>query len=308
MKRIFIATTTFCQNSKGPLELLKSNGFYVESNNEGRKLYQSELVNIISTYDGIIAGTESYNEEILNHAINLKVISRLGVGIDNIDVNVANKLGINIIVTKTTPAIAVAELSLGLILNLARKISTHNYNLKSGVWKKNMGSLISEKTLGIIGFGKIGKSLFHLTKGFDLKYLIYDINIDSDYLKYDKVEYCTLDNLLVNSDIVSIHANLTADNHKLIDYNALKMMKPTSIIINTSRGEIINENDLVRALKKNLIGGAGIDVFESEPYNGRLIESDKVIMTPHIAAYAQEIRAKMELEAATNLVKEFNKL
>ena len=303
MEKIFIATTTYCQHSLEPLNLLKSHGFHVDTNEKGRKLTDDEISDTVSQYDGIIAGTESYSENILNHAKQLKVISRLGTGVDNIDLKVADRKGINIFNTKTSPALGVAELAFGLILDLSRNISSHNSDLKNGIWEKRMGSLISGKTLGIVGLGTIGKELVNITKGFGLKYLAHDIKIDSEFSDLHQIEYYNLEEVFSKADIVSIHTNLTKKNQNLIDFNLLKMMKPDSILINTSRGEIINENDLIKALKQKRIAGAGLDVFSTEPYRGKLLEFDNIVATPHIAGYTKEIRSKMELEAAKNLVK-----
>ena len=303
MEKIFIATTTYCKHSLEPLNFLKSHGFHVDTNEKGRKLTDDEISDTVSQYDGIIAGTESYSENILNHAKQLKVISRLGTGVDNIDLKVADRMGINIFNTKTSPALGVAELAFGLILDLSRNISSHNSDLKNGIWEKRMGSLISGKTLGIVGLGTIGKELVNITKGFGLKYLAHDIKIDFEFSDLHQIEYCTLEEVFTKSDIISIHTSLTNENQNLIDFNLLKMMKPDSILINTSRGDIINENDLIKALNQKRIAGAGLDVFSIEPYQGKLLEFDNIVATPHIAGYTKEIRSKMELEAAKNLIK-----
>ena len=303
MKKIFIATTTYSKHSVEPLSILESYDFLVDKNDKGRKLADDEIFNIVSYYDGIIAGTESYNASILNQAKHLKVISRLGTGNDNIDLQVANRMGINVFSTKTSPALGVAELAFGLILDLSRNISSHNTDLKNGIWEKRMGSLISGKTLGIVGLGSIGKELVNITKGFGLNYLAYDIKIDSEFSDLHQIEYCTLEEVFTKSDIISIHTSLTKENQNLIGFNLFKMMKQDSILINTSRGQIINEEDLIKALEQKLITGAGLDVFSREPYRGKLLEFENVVATPHIAGYTKDVRSKMELEAAKNLIK-----
>ena len=169
-----------------------------------------------------------------------------------------------------------------------------------------MGSLVSKKTLGIIGLGKIGKKLVEITKGLQLKYLAFDNVKDDLFAKEYSVEYCDLSYLLKNSDIISIHLNMTIENVNLINLSRLKKMKPSSIIINTSRGEIINEHDLEIAVKNGVIAGAGLDVFQEEPYNGPLTNYENVILSPHIGSYAQEIRMAMELEAVNNLIEGLN--
>ena len=301
--KIFISTSTFAQFSSKPLEMLKNKGYDVTLNDFGRKLRQNELLNIVSKFDAIIAGTENYNTKIIDSAKKLKVISRVGIGLDNIDFECADKNGIKIFKTQTTPALPVAELVLGLTLDLLRKISNQNQNLKNGIWTKQMGSLVHGKTLGIIGLGNIGRKLVEITSGMELEYLAYDIIHDEKFAQEYGVQYCNLNELLTRSDVVSIHLSLSDNNKGLISFNQLKIMKNSSILINTSRGEVINEQDLEKAIRENFIAGAGLDVFQEEPYNGKLTKYDNVILTPHIGSYAKEIRITMEIEAVQNLLK-----
>ena len=306
MRRVFISTTTFSQFSNEPIQLLMSQGYDVVHNQLGRKLSEEEIKNEITDYDGILAGTETYSALVLTKATGLKVISRLGVGLDNIDLDFAKKRNIRIYKTQTAPAPAVAELTLGLILNLLRKISEQNHQLKNGIWKKQMGELLTGKTLGIVGMGNIGKQLVKILRGFNLNIIAHDLHQDEKFAKEFNIHYIELDSLLQKSDIVSIHLNLTDETNKLFDYNTFKKMKRNAIFINVSRGEIIDEKGLVKSLDEKLIQGAGLDVFENEPYKGSLVNYDNVILTPHIAAYAKEIRMQMELEAAQNLIKGLN--
>ena len=263
------------------------------------------MVNSLQGHDGVIAGTELYSEEILSQLPNLKVISRLGVGLDNIDLEFAKSMGLKVYKSTTTPALAVVELTLGLILDLLRKINIQNTQLKSGVWKKQMGELFTGKTLGIVGMGNIGKQLVKLLSGFNLNIITHDLYRDKLFAKEHNIQYVELADLLKQSDILSLHLNLTADTNKLFDYNIFKKMKRNAILINASRGEIIHEADLIKALDEKLIQGVGLDVFENEPYNGPLVNYENVIITPHIGSYAKEIRIQMELEASNNLVEGF---
>jgi len=306
MKKIFVSTTTFSQYSNEPIQLLTSQGYDVVHNQLGRKLTEEEIQNDITVYDGVLAGTETYSASVLTEATNLKVISRLGVGLDNIDLDFAEKRNIRIYKTQTTPAPAVAELTLGLILGLLRKISEQNHQLKNGIWKKQMGELLTGKTIGIVGMGNIGKQLVKILRGFNLNIIAYDLHHDEKFAKEFNIRYTGLDSLLQNSDIVSIHLNLTDKTNKLFGYHTFEKMKRDAILINVSRGEIIDEESLIRSLDEKLIQGVGLDVFENEPYKGSLINYDNVILTPHIGAYAKEIRMQMELEAAQNLIKGLN--
>ena len=165
MKKVFVSTTTISKFSTKPIQLLTSQGYDIVYNQLGRKLTDEEIKKDITVYDGILAGTETYSALVLDKATNLKVISRLGVGLDNIDLDYAKTRRIRIYKTQTTPAPAVAELTLGLILNLMRKISHQNNQMKNGTWTKQMGELLTGKTLGIVGLGNIGKQLVKILKG-----------------------------------------------------------------------------------------------------------------------------------------------
>ena len=306
MKKISITTSSFAIHSKEPLDILDENQLQYSLNPFAKKLSGKELLTNAKNAQGIIAGTEIYDEDALISLPKLKVISRLGVGMDNIDLEFAKERGIKVYKTQTTPAPAVAELVLGLMLDLARKISYQNNILKSGIWKKEMGNLLHGKSLGIIGLGTIGKTLVKLVKGFDFKIRAFDLYKDEQFAKENNVTYCNLDTLLSESDIISIHLNLTDETFDLINEKRLGLMKPEAILINASRGEIIDEKAIYDALKTDQIFGAGLDVFKNEPYSGALTELENVILTPHIGSYAKELRIQMEIEAVENMIRGLN--
>ena len=306
MHNIFIATSTFGVHSSEPIKIIGDNGKEFLLNPLSRKMSSDELIKYAQDSQGIIAGTELYTKEVLDKLPHLSVISRLGVGMDNIDRCVAKERGIKLYKTQTTPAPAVAELALGFMLDLARKISYQNNTLKSGIWKKEMGNLLHGKTLGIIGLGTIGKTLVKLVKGFNFNILAFDLYKDEQFAKDHSVNYCNLDTLLSGSDIISIHLNLTDETNQLMDKGRINKMKQGSLLINASRGEMIDEKALYKALKENKIMGAGLDVFNDEPYSGALTELENVILTPHIGSYAKELRIQMEIEAVENLMRGLN--
>ena len=306
MQNILLATSTFAKYNKTPLKIISDMNYEYSFNETGNKLNQSNIINYLKDSVGVIAGTELYSNEILNKLPKLKVISRLGVGMDNVDINAAKEKGVKVFKTQTTPAPAVAELVIGLILDLSRKISHQNNILKSGIWKKEMGNLLHGKTLGIIGLGVIGKTLVKLVKGFNFNIMAFDLFQDEQFAKNHCVDYCDLDTLLSESDIISIHLNLTDETNQLMNAVQISKMKPDSILINASRGEIIDEESLYIALKEKRIMGAGLDVFNNEPYFGPLSKLDNVILTPHIGSYAKELRVQMEIEAVENLIRGLN--
>ena len=211
-------------------------------------------------------------------------------------------MGIKVYKTQSTPAQAVAELVVGLMIDASRKISVQFSDLRHGVWHKQMGELFYGKTLGIIGLGIIGKTLVKLVKGFNFNILAFDIFHDKEFAKDNDVLYCSLENLLHKSDIVSTHLNLSENNIGLMGEKQFAIMKPSSIFINTSRGEVVDEKALYHALISKEIGAAGIDVFQKEPYKGQLKDLKNVVLTPHIGSYAKEIRIQMEIEATKNLI------
>ena len=302
MSEIFLAPATFGHYSFQAIKLLDEYNYKYGTNSIGRKLLPREIVELAYNADGIIAGTEAYSEDVINKLPNLKVISRLGVGLDNIDLKIADEKGIKVFITNS-PAPAVAELILGLMLDIKRRISNQNQNLKEGKWEKKMGSLLQGNTLGIIGLGTVGKALIRLVQGFDFIVLAYDQVKDEKFKKEYNVQYTELNTLLKESDIVSLNINLTDQTKYLINKTRLKLMKSDSVLINTSRGEIVDELALYTALKNGELAGAGLDVFEQEPYSGLFTELENVVLTPHIGSYAKEVRVQMEIEAAQNLIK-----
>jgi D-3-phosphoglycerate dehydrogenase len=257
---------------------------------------------------GVIAGTEKYNRNVLSNCEKLKIISRVGVGTDNIDFLEAEKSDIKICRTETDLSKAVAELAFGLIMDVSRKISFHDQSTKSGVWKKKIGHLVSGKTLGILGLGKIGKALIELTCGFGMRYLAYDQFPDNNFAEKYDVDYVELDQLLSNSDIVSIHMKYDASLLNFLSDGQLSLLKKEAILINTSRGEFIDESALYRCLSENRVFGAGLDVYHDEPYKGELSQLENCVLTPHNGSFVKEIRLKMELEAVENLVNQIKQI
>lgn len=304
--KIKVTTSSFGGSSIEPINILNENFSDIEFNKLNRKLNSDELINFAYNADGIIAGTEIYNKRILNNLQNLKVISRLGVGVDNIDLKETKLRNIKIYKSQTSPAPAVAELTLSLMLNVARKVSNHSQSIKTGIWKKEMGILLRNKTLGIIGLGNIGKNIVKLVAGFKFNIIAFDEFEDKEFSENYNIKYCSLNELISSSDIITVHLSLNEKTNGLISKNYLNRTKKGVIIINTSRGEIIDENALCDLLISNHIYGAGLDVFSEEPYHGPFNELDNVVLTPHIAAYAKEIRIQMELESVNNLLKGLN--
>jgi D-3-phosphoglycerate dehydrogenase len=283
--------------------LLESNGFEVVLNPYGRKLKLEEVATLAKGCVGIIAGTEPLTEEVLRQLPDLNAISRCGTGLDNVDVGAARKRGIAVRTTPDAPTQAVAELTVALILNVLRRINFMDRQVRSGAWSKEMGRLLSGKTVGIIGLGRVGRRVTKLSRSFGVKILASELKPDKKWAEKNKVSLTSLEELLRESDIVTLHIPYTKQNRNLINAKRLKIMKRGAILINTSRGGLVDEDALYQALKGGHLGGAALDAMEIEPYHGSLKELDSVILTPHIGSYAIEARVQMEMEAAKNLIR-----
>jgi len=284
--KVFIATSSFSEHKK----IAKKNPrFSFIENPLKKKLTSSELIGFAKDCDYIIAGTENYNKLTIDNLINLKCLYRLGSGIDNIDINYIKKKNIAFSKSLKTPEVAVAELITGYIFSFYRNINQHDRDLKNKIWQKKMGSLIYGKTLGIIGYGKVGKYLHKILKNLGIKVLINDI-------KKINQKNTNLNTLIKNSDIISINMNYSK-KHKLLNKKRLNLCKKNCLIINTSRPEIVDNEYLFQLLKKKKILGACMDVFDTEPYYGKFTKLDNVILTPHIGSYSIEIRSEMEKKA-----------
>lgn len=301
--KILISSRSFGKKDISAIGMLKNHGLEPILNPYGRKLNENELIDLIDNETiGLIAGTENITSRIMKHAVSLKVISRYGVGLDNVDLESAKRCGIIVKNTPEAPSQAVAELALGLILDLSRQISKMNHDVKSDQWRPIMGNLVSGKTIGIVGLGIIGKKLVGLLESFHGNILVCDPYPDNKFIKQHKLKLVSLKELIKKSDIISLHVSLTDKTRDIIDKKELSSMKQNVIIINTARGGLINEEALVDALEKKTIGSAAIDAFEKEPYDGRLKEFENVLLTPHVGSYAKESREKMEFETVENLL------
>lgn len=295
--KIAITTSSFASFSLEPIELLNQAGFDPVLNPYGRKMKEGEIIELLPGCAGMIAGTEPLSRAVLCELPDLKVISRCGSGIDNVDLDIAEQRGIVVINTPFGPTLAVAELTLALVLSLLRKVPQMDRELRAGVWKKHMGNLLKGKRLGLIGFGRIGQAVASVFSPLGVEIAFNDpVCASKEYSKMDIID------LLPWADILSIHCSKTGGECSFFTKEQLSTMRRGSWIINASRGGIVDEVALYEMLKTGHIAGAAVDVFEREPYEGPLTELPNVILTPHIGSYAMESRIQMEIDAVRNLI------
>jgi D-3-phosphoglycerate dehydrogenase len=299
MKRILTSTSTFNRSNfrAEDLAALERAGFDIIDNPHGRKLTEDEAVELLDGVVGLIAGLEPLNARVLQSAANLRVVSRVGIGLDTVDLTVAAERGIHVMNTPEPPAQAVAELTIGHILGSLRHISRVDRAIRSGVWKGEFGALLSGKTVGVIGYGRIGRRVATLLDAFDANVVVHDPLVDEP-----GISFVSLDELIHSSDIVTLHIPYTSENHHVINSQRIAAMKPGAIVVNVARGGLIDEAALIEALSNGTLGGAALDCFEDEPYSGPLITLDNVQMTAHMGTYAAETRGQMERQAASQLV------
>ena len=301
--KAFVSTHPFSQFSERPSTYAQENGIQVRMNPLNRKLTSEELATYIEDSEILIAGTEKITSEVLERSKNLKFIARVGIGLDGVDFEKCQERGIRVSNTPDAPTIAVAELCVALMIEQSRRIHFTSSNLKNGIWHRHMGSLIRGKTVGIIGFGRIGKTLASLLGGFGARIVYYDIEKDIAAANFLHTEYVPFKELLRISDIVSVNCPLSKETEGMISGQELSLMKKNSILINTARGGIVDEGALYSFLREKRIAGAAVDVFEEEPYSGELRNLDNCVLTCHMGASTIESRNEMEITAVEEVVR-----
>lgn len=307
---IGVTTVAFSKN-KELINELNSKGFKKILFNEVQKRFtKDELIEFLSKCNIAIIGLDKITEEILVKLPNLKAISKYGVGLDNIDFEACKKYGVNVLYTTGINKRSVSELTLGCILSLLRNIYVSSNLLKKNIWEKNGGVQLTNKTVGIIGVGNIGKDLVQLLQAFNCKILVNDIINQDEYYKNNNLIENSKEEIFKNADIITIHTPLNDSTKYMINKKSLSIMKPNAIVINTARGEIINQEDLKWALQNNIIAGAAMDTYEIEPPEDlEFLNLPNLINTPHIggnAIEAVEAMGKSAIENILNWIKNGN--
>lgn len=300
--KVLLSPSSFGEVSARPKKLLENAGYILVENPYGRKLTESEVVELAIDCVGIVAGLEPLNSNVIDKLPNLKCISRVGVGMDNVDIEYANSKNIKVLNTPNGPTRAVAELTMGMVFSLLRRIPQADSNLKKQIWKKETGNLLYEKKIGIIGLGRIGRMVAEMFRALGNPVVGYDIFPETKWAERNNVELCEFKEVLEQSDIITLHVPGSNDKKPIITKTELEYCKQSSIIINITRGGVIDEIALYNALIRGNIKGAAIDVFEEEPYKGPLTTLENVILTPHIGSYASEGKLQMEIDSVENLI------
>ncbi len=301
--KVLVTPRSFGSTSSRPKELLEEKGYELIYNDLDRPYKKEEMLEIVKELDGIIIGIDYFGKEIIEEASKLRVISKYGVGVDNINLDKAAEKNIVVTNTPTANNDAVADLAFAHMMALARRIPEADRETKAGKWKKIIGKSVWGKTLGVIGLGKIGRALVKRARGFNMDILAFDVYADQGYAVKNNVHYVELGELYQQSDFISIHTPLNEATKNIISTKELKEMKNSAFLINTSRGGIVDEEALYHALKSGEIKGAALDAYVNEPPEGSpLRKMDNVIMTSHNGAYTEEAIANMGIQAAENLI------
>jgi len=299
--KILITPRSLSKNGHPGLMDLKTAGYEVLTPFSGVMPSKEQLEEVLPGCIGYLAGVEKVSAELLEKCPNLKVISRNGVGIDNVDTKVAEKMGISLKITPGANSRGVAELTMGLMFSLIRSIPQTNSSIKAGKWDRHKGMEIQGKTLGVIGTGMIGQQVISMAAGMGMKILAYDLYPNESLGNRYDVKYCSMEELLSKSDIVTLHC--PAGDNPLVDETALSQMKQGSYLINTARSALIYDESVLTALESGKLSGYAVDAFDKEPPElTSLLQHNKVITTAHIGGFTTESVDRATFAAVKNLL------
>lgn len=301
--KVIVTARSFGKTDDQAKNILEQNGCKIVKIEAVNGPVEEQIKKEIVDSDAVIAGLDDYTEEIIKSGKRLKVISRYGVGYDKVDLETAKKNNVAVTITPGANGDSVADMAMALMLDVARNVSYMDRSMKEKNQQRPNGVEMWQKTLGVIGAGRIGQGVARRCKGFDMQVLCYDMYENELFKKEVGAEYVNLNTLLKKSDFITIHSPLTPETENMIDKKAFAIMKKEAIIVNTARGGIINEKDLYQALKSGEIRGAGLDATVKEPpYDSKLLTLDNCIITPHAGAATKEASNKMSVLAAQNVV------
>ncbi len=308
MGKILVTPRSATATPHPSLERFKAAGHEVVFATPGKQPTEEELLQVLPGCVGYLAGVEKISARVLEAAVALKVISRNGVGIDNIDLAAAEKQGIAVCKALGANSRGVAELTMAHILSLVRWVPFSDQAIKAGGWERRKGGELCCKTLGLLGCGNIGKLVAKAAFGFNMKVLAYDVMPDSSFKPEGEFSFASLDEVLRQSDVISLHCPALPDGKPLLDTAALACMKKGVFIVNTARAELIDDEALAAALESGQVAGAALDVFKVEPpTEDPLVKRDRIVATPHIGGYTKESVDRAMQQAIDNVLSELGK-
>lgn len=303
MNKILVTPRSLTRGGDPSLDLLKEAGYEVVFSTPGKQPGEEELIRLLPGCVGYLAGVEKISARVLEAAEDLRVISRNGTGIDNIDTDAANRLNIRICRTKGANARGVAELTIGLIFALVRSIPFSDANLKNEKWERRRGIELENRTLGLIGCGEIGKRVALLATGMGMKVLAFRRHPDYSFSP-DNFSYVSLEDLYRQSDIISLHCPPLESGKPMIGKDVIAKMKKGVYLVNTARAALLDEDAVLEGLESGQIAGVAVDVFAQEPPSDyRLVKYNRVVATPHIGGYTSESVSEATRQAVDNLLK-----
>ena len=300
--KVLTSPSSMGQCGTAPFDLLKSSGYEIINNPYGRKLTEDEVIELAKGCVGIVAGVEPLTARVMDALPNLKCISRVGVGMDNVDLEYAKQKGIIVVNTPEGPTRGVAELTLAMTMALLRRIPQADAAMKQHLWKKQIGNLILDKKIGVIGLGRIGRAVAELFRGIKNPVIGYDPYANKEWAQENGVQLMDFEEVLKEADILTLHIPGNKDKSPVITAKEIGQMKDGAFLINIARGGVVDETALYEALKNGKLAGAAVDVYTQEPYNGPLCDLENIVMTPHLGSYAKEGKLKMEIDACKNLI------
>lgn len=303
VQRILVATRSFGSTSSKPWDVLSEAGFEIVKADMNIEMTENRLIELLKGVDGAIIGVVPMTKRVLESSSNLKVVSMHGVGVDHVDLSTAARLGIVIANCPGTNDQAVADLTIGLMIAIARKIPQVDRHLRQGGWGHHSGSELWCKTLGLIGMGRIGRGVAKRALGFEMKVLVYDPYVKQEQIDLPGVLLTSFEEVVKEADFLSLHAVCNEETRNMMNIDQFHKMKSSAFLINTARGGLIDETALYQALNSGIIAGAALDVFVEEPPAGSpLLTLENIILTPHIGAHTIEAIERMGVIAAKNVV------
>ena len=306
MKKVLITARAFGRFSREPYEILEQAGCVIAPNpRAGQKLTETQLLPLVPEVNALICGEDEVSARVIEAAKELKVISKFGVGVDKINMDAASAHGIAVCNTPGANSESVADMAFCLMLGIARQLPRTDTEVRQGLWQSIIGCEVFQKTIGIVGLGRVGRAVARRAKGFSMRVLGFDEYPDPQWAEQAGVSLVSLDTLLREADFVSLHLPAAPATRGFIGTDELARMKPTAYLINTARGEVLDEAALWTALRNGKLAGAGLDVFAQEPpeKSSPLLELPNVVLAPHVAAHTVEAINNMGIMSAQNAVK-----